>query len=261
MSLEPLTPEPEPRARQKPGMLLTRLIPNVLTLFSLCSGLSAIRFALMERWEPAVAAIVVASIFDVLDGRVARMLNITSKFGAELDSLSDLISFGVAPAMTLYLWGMHDGDEIGWLAVLAYVICAALRLARFNTMLENTNLPAWRKSYFVGVASPGAAGLALLPMLWSFTLETSFFKIPSLIALWLMLVGGLMVSQLPTFALKGHRVPRSWIIPIMVALTLMAAQLVTNPWRTLGLVGVIYIISLPISWVKFRQRMREEGNP
>ncbi|MGB4101718.1 MAG: CDP-diacylglycerol--serine O-phosphatidyltransferase [Alphaproteobacteria bacterium] len=247
-----------PSERPKPGMLLTRLIPNVLTLFSLCSGLSAIRFALMERWESAVAAIIVASIFDMLDGRVARMLNLTSRFGAELDSLSDMISFGVAPAITLYLWAMHGGDEIGWLAVLAYVICAALRLARFNTMLEDTNLPSWRKGYFVGLASPAAAGLAMLPMYWSFAFDVDYFKIPELIALWLMLLGGLMVSRLPTFAIKGHRVPRTWVVPILVALTLMAAQLVTNPWRTFGLIGIIYSISLPISWYKFRQRSRLE---
>ncbi len=245
--------------RQKPGMLLTRLIPNVLTLFSLCSGLSAIRFALLERWEAAVAAIIIAAIFDMLDGRVARMLNITSKFGAELDSLSDMISFGVAPAITLYLWGMHEGDEVGWLAVLAYVICAALRLARFNTMLENADLPVWRKGYFVGLASPAAAGLALLPMYWSFAVGADAFKIPELIAIWLMLLGALMVSQLPTFAIKGHRVPRSWIVPILVAMTLMAAQLVTSPWRTFGLLGIIYFISLPVSWHQFRQRARLEG--
>lgn len=254
-----LSSESQPSPRPKPGMLLTRLIPNVLTLFSLCSGLSAIRFALMERWEAAVAAIIVAAIFDMLDGRVARMLNITSKFGAELDSLSDMISFGVAPAMTLYLWGMHDGDEVGWLAVLAYVICAALRLARFNTMLDVPNQPAWRKGYFVGLASPGAAGLALLPMFWSFALGTDAFKVSALIALWLMLHGGLMVSQLPTFALKSHRVPRSWIVPIMVALTLIAAQLVTNPWRTIGWIVLLYFISLPVSWYNFRQRARLEG--
>jgi CDP-diacylglycerol--serine O-phosphatidyltransferase len=245
--------------RPKPGMLLTRLIPNVLTLFSLCSGLSAMRFALMERWEAAVAFIVVAAIFDVLDGRVARMLNITSKFGAELDSLSDMISFGVAPAMTLYLWALRGGDEVGWLAVLAYVICAALRLARFNTMMEDKNLPAWRKGYFVGVASPGAAGLALLPMFWSFTFDTEVLRIPAMIAIWLMITGALMVSRVPAFALKGHRVPRSWIVPILVTLTLMAAQMVTNPWRTLGTLALIYCLSLPISWYKFRQRSRLES--
>ncbi|MEJ0062109.1 MAG: CDP-diacylglycerol--serine O-phosphatidyltransferase [Alphaproteobacteria bacterium] len=246
------------QSKHRPGMLLTRLLPNVLTLLSLCSGLSAIRFALREQWEAAVIAIIIAAIFDLLDGRVARMLNITSKFGAELDSLSDLVSFGLAPAITLYQWVLDEGEGLGWLAVLAFVLCAALRLARFNTMLDNPNVPSWQKNYFTGVPVPAAAGLAIMPMVWSFALESDLPRIPQVIAVWLMLLGGLMVSRLPTFSLKGRRVPQSWIVPILIAFGLLAAQLVTNPWRTLGLLNLLYIITLPLSWWQFRQHAKRE---
>lgn len=242
----------------KPGMLLTRLIPNILTLFSLCSGLSAIRYALQDRWEMAVIAVIFAGIFDLLDGRVARMLHITSKFGAELDSLSDLISFGLAPALTIYRWVLVDGEELGWLAVLAYVVCTALRLARFNTMLDNPNIPTWQKSYFTGIPTPGAAGMALLPIVWSIALGGDWLRNPPLIALWLIFMGAMMVSRWPTFALKGHRIARKWIVPIMVTLGLLAAQLVTNPWRTVGCVGIFYLATLPVSFVSFRRRLRKD---
>lgn len=233
---------------------ITRLIPNMLTLMALCSGLSAIRFALYDRWEHAVAAICVAALFDVLDGRVARLLRMTSKFGAELDSLSDMICFGLAPAFILYRWSLQSVDQLGWLAVLAYVVCAALRLARFNTMLEDTSKPAWHKNYFTGVPSPGAAGLALLPMIWCFALETSTFNEPITLSFWLMLLGGLMVSRLPVFALKGVRVKKSWILSIFVITALIIAQLVTNPWRTFSIVGVIYMLAMPYSWFLFHRR-------
>jgi CDP-diacylglycerol--serine O-phosphatidyltransferase len=143
---------------------LTRLLPNMLTLFSLCSGLTAMRFALQDRWEGALLGIVIAGIFDMLDGRVARMLNIASKFGAELDSLSDAISFGVAPGFVMYLWVMKENPALGWIAVLSYAVCTALRLARFNTMLEDHSVPTWAKSYFTGIPAPGGAGLAILPL-------------------------------------------------------------------------------------------------
>ena len=145
-------------ARRAKDLPLTRLLPNVLTLFSLCSGLTAVRFALLERWQEAALAIVIAAVFDMLDGRVARMLNIASKFGAELDSLSDAISFGVAPGFVMYQWALKDDLRLGWVAVLVYAVCTALRLARFNTMLEDHSLPAWTKGYFTGVpALPGGA--------------------------------------------------------------------------------------------------------
>src|ERR1043165_3042887 len=140
---------------------INRLIPNMLTLFALCAGLSSIRFAMDARWEHAVLAILFAAIFDALDGRIARLLDSTSKFGAELDSLSDFISFGVAPAMILYLWALDQSGRIGWGLFLVFSACTALRLARFNTKLDNTDLPAWTSRFFTGVPAPAGAALAL----------------------------------------------------------------------------------------------------
>ncbi len=240
---------------------LARLLPNMLTLTALCAGLSAIRFALHGKWELAVAAIFVAALFDILDGRVARMLRMTSKFGAELDSLSDLISFGLAPAFVLYRWVLVEAEQLGWLAVLAFVVCAALRLARFNTMLEDTSLPAWRKNFFVGVPTPGAALLALLPMIWSFSLETDLIREPVTISFWMMILAGMMVSRLPVFSLKGQRVARALIVPIFVVMGLILAQLVTNPWRTVGWVGVLYLLVMPYGWYRFYQLSRSQEQP
>src|ERR1700691_350125 len=150
--------------RPREDMPLTRLLPNMLTLLSLSSGLTAMRFALEAQWHNAVLAILAAAIFDVLDGRVARMLNIASKFGAELDSLSDAVSFGVAPGFIIYEWALKDDLRLGWIAVLVYAVCTALRLARFNTMLEDQSAPPWAKRYFTGVPAPGGAGVAILPL-------------------------------------------------------------------------------------------------
>ena len=238
---------------------LTRLLPNMLTMMSLCSGLTAIRFALHEKWEAAVIAIVIAGVFDVLDGRVARMLNITSKFGAELDSLSDCISFGVAPGLVLYEWTLKGSPNFGWIAVLVFAVCAALRLARFNTMLEDTHAPAWAKSYFTGVPAPGGAGLALVPLFAYLEFGDAVMLPPVVVAFWLMAVGALMVSRLPTLALKGWRITPIWVVPIYVGVAWLMAELVTNTWITLFGIGVAYIAALPFGWFSYRARMKKEG--
>lgn len=238
---------------------ITRLLPNMLTLMSLMSGLSGIHFALLEKWQEAVLTFVAAAIFDILDGRVARLLNITSKFGAELDSLSDNISFGVAPALILYVWVLKDiPGSIGWIAVLIYSVCCALRLARFNTMLEDDAAPAWAKGYFTGTPAPGGAGLALWPLAVFLEFGDDLKIPPHALALWLVLVGGLMVSRLPTIALKGWRITPAWVTPIFVAVALLIAGLVTNPWLTLSIAGVVYISSLPIGWYSYRRKLKSE---
>lgn len=246
-------------ARAVRDMPLARLIPNALTMMALCSGLTAIRFALQEKWEAAVLAVVIAGIFDVLDGRVARMLNITSRFGAELDSLADLISFGVAPALILYTWALKTGaGGLGWVAVLAFVVCTAMRLARFNTMLDE-NIPAWAKSYFTGVPSPGGAALALLPLVAVLEFGDDV-QLPSrYLAVWTIVAGGLMVSRLPTLSMKGRRVAPLWVAPIMLALCLIVAALITNPWLTLSVMGALYLGSLPVGLWLYRRRARLEG--
>jgi CDP-diacylglycerol--serine O-phosphatidyltransferase len=248
--------KPAPRRIVK-DLPVTRLLPNMLTLLSLCSGMTGIRYALHEKWDNAVLAIMIAAVFDVLDGRVARMLNIASKFGAELDSLSDAISFGVAPGFIMYEWTLKDVGGIGWIAVLVFAVCGALRLARFNTMLEDHDLPVWTKSYFTGVPIPAGASLCLLPL--AFVLQFgNGAQLPSAFyAFWLMLVGGLMVSRLPTFALKGWRIAPIWVAPILVIAVAIVAGLITDTWLTLSGLGTLYVIGLPLGWLSYHARAKK----
>lgn len=243
---------PHPRLK---GLSINHLLPNVLTVLALCSGLTAIRFAMHERWEPAVIAIVIAAILDALDGRIARLLNGQSKFGAELDSLSDVISFGVAPAFIMYLWALNGAGSLGWIAAMAYAVCAALRLARFNSRLD-VELPPWAFNYFTGVPAPAGAGLAVLPMVVGFEAGPDLAGHPAIVVPWTLLVGGLMVSTLPTFSFKGMRVPTHYVVPALVGVGLLAAALVSQPWWTLAFVGLAYLVTLPFSVAQFAKLQR-----
>jgi len=247
-------------SRTRKDLPLTRLLPNMLTLLSLCSGLTAMRFALHDQWREAVIGIVVAGVFDMLDGRVARLLNIASKFGAELDSLSDAISFGVAPGFIMYQWALKYDTNLGWVAVLGYAVCTALRLARFNTMLDDQSAPAWAKRYFTGVPAPGGAGLALLPLMYFLEFGESVQPPTPVMSIWLIIVGGLMVSRLPTLSLKGLRVKPVWVAPIFALTVLATAGLINNTWLTLSVVGTLYIISIPLGWYTYRKREQKDAN-
>lgn len=231
------------------------LVPNILTVLALCAGMTAVRFALQERWELAVAAIVLAGVFDGLDGRMARLLKGASKFGAELDSLSDFCAFGVAPALFVYNWAAHGLGGIGWIAALIYATCCALRLARFNTMADDdARRPAWANDYFVGLAAPAGAGFVLLPAILSFLFESDvIFRHPALSAAALVGAGLLMVSRVPTYSLKKIRVKREHWLPMMVAVVLVAGLLVSYPWFTLACVGVAYLVSIPFSLLSQRR--------
>lgn len=238
------------------GQSLNRLLPNILTILALCAGLSAIRFAIQGRWEAAVIAILIAAVFDGMDGWVARLLKAQSNFGAQLDSLSDFISFGVAPATVLYLWVMKDADRFGWIAVLAFSVCSALRLARFNTQLDKPNLPPWAYNYFTGVPMPAAAGLAVMPMTVSF-LADDLVRSPIPVALWVIVVAILMVSRLQTFSLKGVRIPNRYIVLVLVGVGLVGASLVSQTWLTLTVLGGAYLASIPFSVRRFRMLERK----
>ncbi len=238
---------------------LTRLLPNTLTLFALCSGLTGIRFALQGQWEYAIIAILTASVFDVLDGRVARMLSMSSKFGAELDSLSDAIAFGVAPGFIMYEWMLKDAGSLGWIAVLVFAACCALRLARFNTMLDDHDIPAWAKRYFTGVPAPAGACLGLLPMAFFLEFGSTAQIIPAAYAVWMLLVGGLMVSRLPTFALKGWRIERLWVAPLFASVVALVAGLITKTWLTYSGAGLLYVLAIPVSWYSYRSRAKLES--
>lgn len=248
------------RAGGGKGGAMNRLIPNAITVAALCAGLSGIRFAMDGRWEWAVTAIVVAAILDGLDGRMARLLNGTSKFGAELDSLSDFVAFGVAPALIVYMWVLNAWGAAGWIICLAYAVCMALRLARFNTMLADPNPPKWQGHFFVGVPAPAGAGLALLPLMLHFQAGTGWFDRPAIGAATMALVAFLMVSRIPTFSGKKLHLPRGWMVPGLVAAGLIFAGLLNAPWATLVILGIVYLAAIPVA-VVVQRRMRAAEPP
>ena len=240
------------RRRRLKGLPFNRMIPNILTLLALCAGMTAMRFAIEERWEHAVLALVAAAVLDTLDGRVARILKGTSKFGAELDSLSDFVNFGVAPAMLLYMWTMRDAGRFGWILALLFSVCCVLRLARFNTNLDEPDTPPWAYNYFTGVPAPAGAGLVLLPLVLSFQFGEVVFRNPWVVGLFMVVVSGLLVSRIPTYALKKFKVPHPWVLPTMMFVGLFAASIVSAPWLTLSIVLIVYVASIPFSVRAFR---------
>ncbi|HTY65439.1 MAG TPA: phosphatidylcholine/phosphatidylserine synthase [Alphaproteobacteria bacterium] len=232
--------------RFKPPMI-NRLIPNALTIAALCAGLTSIRFGMLQRWDLAIFAIVVAGIFDGLDGRAARLLGGTSKFGAELDSLSDFVSFGAAPAVVVYMATLYQIGGVGWTVALIFATCCALRLARFNTMLGDPNPPPWAGSYFVGVPAPAGAGLAILPLMATIEFGHGFFDRPAVNAVVLVGVAALEISRIPTFSLKKLHIRPSMALPLFMLVVVIAAGLASEPFLTFICVGAAYIASIPLS--------------
>ena len=237
---------------------INSLAPNMLTVLALCAGLTSIRFSLNESWQLAVTAILVAAVLDGLDGRLARLLKGTSKFGAELDSLSDFVCFGVAPSILIYLWTLNDLGGVGWILVLAFIVCCALRLARFNTALDSDNQPTWAANFFMGVPAPAAGGLVILPVVLSFQVAESFFHYPVVNGLVVAAVAFLMVSKVPTYSFKRVRVRREFILPVLIVVGLLAAVLWSYPWLTLTSFGVLYAASILVSVRAYRRYAGEE---
>jgi CDP-diacylglycerol---serine O-phosphatidyltransferase len=230
-----------------------RLIPNILTLLALCAGLTSVRLGLMQRWDLAVAAIAVAAVLDALDGRIARLLDSSSKFGAELDSLADVISFGVAPGLLLYLWTMHSAGGLGWALCLLFAVCCSLRLARFNTKLDNTDLPAWTGRFFSGTPAPAAAGLVLTPMMASFEFGSGFFDRPLVVGLVMAGVAALMVSRVPTYSFKRLKVPPRSVLPVMIAIGLLIVFVISTPWMAFLGLSLCYLATIPLSVLSYRR--------
>ncbi|MEX1147056.1 MAG: CDP-diacylglycerol--serine O-phosphatidyltransferase, partial [Sphingomonadales bacterium] len=234
------------------------LAPNILTVLALCAGMTAINFALSEKWAMAVGAVFVAGLFDMLDGRIARLVKGTSKFGAELDSLSDMVSFGVAPAVLMFLWTLNTLGGIGWILVLAYTVCCGLRLARFNVMNAEGVTPS--VDYFIGVPAPVAAGIAVWPIVLSLQFETAFFREPLIAGLVVAGIAFLMVSQLPTFSFKRLRVRGEHVLLTLLVVGLLAALLSVYTWGTLSVLILLYLLSIPLSVRRVRARLaKQEG--
>lgn len=230
---------------------LTRLIPNAITVTALCAGLSSIRFALVGRWELAVSLILIAAILDAMDGRVARFLRADSPFGAELDSLSDFISFGVAPAVVLYLYSLHFWQGIGWAVTLFFSTCMALRLARFNTHMMQDQ-PEWTKRFSVGVPAPAGALLGLMPLMITFACEEDSSHIPLFFAFSLCSSGLLMVSRIPTYVLKNIRIPYTFVRLLLMMVAIFMAAFFTAPWWTISFIAIAYLFSIPVSGFSYK---------
>lgn len=252
---------PVPRPRRLRSLPVSRLFPNMVTIAGLCCGASAIRFALMDRWEMAATFTVIAAAIDGMDGMIARLLKATSRFGAQLDSLADVINFGLAPALIMYLWLLDTLPRFGWSAALLYTVCCALRLARFNTALLDSEdeTPArrqLRKRFFQGVPSPAGAMLAIFPLILSFHDIMLFAPGNMLAALYLACVAVLMASRTPTFTLKHLHIHPRLILPVMVAAAAALALLIMETWWMLSFLTVLYLGSIPFSVWRYREAVR-----
>jgi CDP-diacylglycerol--serine O-phosphatidyltransferase len=261
MVFPPFDPAPPPFRRRFKAIPVRTLLPNLITLLALCAGLTAIRLAVEDKLDLALAAIVFAALLDGIDGRIARMLKGTSRFGAELDSLADFVNFGVAPALILYFWGLHELKSAGWIVALVFAICAGLRLARFNVMIDDPNKPLWAGNFFTGIPAPAGAITVLLPI------YLGFLGVPvSLITIWLtffytLAIAFLMVSRLPVFSGKrvGKRVPPEMVLPVFVMVVLFFAMLVSYPWQVLTVGTLAYLACLPLGLLSYREHQRKDA--
>lgn len=274
--MDPIIPELEKDIRRRRRRRLFRhskipvrvLFPNFVTLFGLCAGLTSIRMSIEQRWEIALAAIVLAAMLDGLDGRVARLLKASSRFGAELDSLADFVNFGVAPAVLIFTWGFDRPDAIlksvGWICVLVFALASALRLARFNVALDDDK-PKWQSNYFLGIPTPAAAIIVLLPFyydqVFGLTLQDNPAAVHAVL-IYTVIVAMLMVSAIPTYSgkLLGERIGSEWVLPIFIGAVGLVACLVTYPYGTLAILSIAYLSLIPMSWLRFRKRQHSDKN-
>ncbi|MBX9619872.1 MAG: CDP-diacylglycerol--serine O-phosphatidyltransferase [Hyphomicrobiales bacterium] len=250
-------PQKPPLPRRFVKIPVRVLAPNLVTLLALCSGLTAIRLSIEGKVELALIAVIFAAILDGIDGRLARLLKGTSKFGAELDSLTDFVNFGVAPALILYSWLLVDIRNAGWIAALVFAIAAALRLARFNVQLDDPTRPAWAAGYFTGIPAPAGAITVLLP---AYLVELGLPKSslpPLLVALYVLFIAWLMVSQLPTYSGKGSKlaVGREWVMLVLLGVALFIGLLVAYTWEVMALSTIIYLAMIPLS-IRSHRRLK-----
>lgn len=260
------------RGRLPGGLTLRAMVPNAITTAALCSGLTGIRFAVTaaagtdpalvaEDWRKSVAAVIIAGLLDGLDGRIARLLKAQSRFGAELDSLADNVSFGVAPALILFLWSLQDVPRLGWFAALAVAIACALRLARFNARIDMEEQPHKSAGFLTGVPAPVGAGLAFLPLyLWIAT-DNPVFREPLLVGPWLVLIAFLMISNVATLSWASIRPRRNVRLELMALTGLVIAALLTEPWLTLSAICVVYLLLIPVGMFRYAKVRRQRATP
>ena len=234
------------------------ILPNTLTIIGVCIGLSSIKFALDQNYGLSIIALLISGILDTLDGRIARLIKGTSKVGKELDSLTDVVSFGVAPAFIMYFWTLNELGKLGWLIVLVYVVCCALRLARFNIMTYDDGL-LWKQNFFEGVPSPGAAGLVMLPLVL-YKLEIYNFDQyrPLVVSTTFIITSILMISKVPTYSFKRIAIPRSTTIFLLFGIGLYFGLVFVYTFEVLFITGIIYLCTIPISYLHFRKIKNKE---
>lgn len=241
------------RHRRVPVRLM---VPNFFTLLGLCAGLTSIRMGIEGRYDLALAAIVFAACLDGIDGRIARLLKASSRFGAELDSLADFVNFGVAPAFLIFNWGLGDLKSAGWICVMMFALASALRLARFNAAIDDDK-PRWQSNYFIGMPTPAAAIAVLLPV-YLHHLGLTILKEPwalKVVLVYTLFIAFMMVSTIPTYSgkLLGERIGREWVLPLFVVAIGGVAMLVTYPYETLAVISIVYLAMIPLSWKKFQE--------
>lgn len=252
------TQEPVKNTTMQP---ISKMLPNIITMIALICGITSLQKSIAGDYEGAVLILLAAALFDILDGALARALKAQSEFGAQLDSLSDFLAFGVAPAVILYEWTLDDAGKLGWIGAVVFTVAAALRLARFNVLAKQAqDIPVWKKKYFVGVPAPAGAALCLLPIYVWFLSPSSFealsFATP-LVAVWAMFVGALMVSRIPTFSIKYMKLPTRMAVPLMAFLALLVAALIHAPWITLFLLSSTYLVMIPIGLRHYRKQEKK----
>lgn len=241
------------------GLTLRAMVPNAITAAALCAGLTGIRFGITHDFEKAVQAIILAGILDGIDGRVARMLKAQSRFGAELDSLADNVSFGVAPALLLFLWSLQDLPRVGWFAALAYAIACALRLARYNARIDMPDEPRKTAGFLTGVPAPAGAGLVFLPMYLFFVTDDPLFRDPRLVSVWLAAMGFLMISNVATLSWGKLRPRRSLRLEVILFFGMVTAGLLAEPWWTLIAISAVYLTLLPIGMIAYLRVRRQRA--
>lgn len=243
------------------GIPFRALAPNAITALALCFGLTGVRFAIGGEWDKALGSIIVAGILDGLDGRVARLLRANSRFGAELDSLSDNIAFGTAPALIVYLWSLQAAPQFGWIAALSLAVTCALRLARFNAQIDAGPQPHKEAGFNTGVPAPAGAGLVFIPIyLWLIT-DNELFRSWYLVMPWTLFIAGLMISSVPTYSWTSIRIRREWRLFSLAGIALLGAALVTVPWLTLLAVSLVYLAVVPLSIASYARVKRRRAIP
>lgn len=250
--------ERRPRRKLAAGLSMRAIVPNAITAAALCSGLTGIRFAIAGDYPKAVQAVILAGVLDGIDGRAARLLKAQTRFGAELDSLADSISFGVAPALIVYLWTLHQLPSLGWIASLAFAICCVLRLARFNSRLDMLDQPLKQAGFLTGVPAPLGAGLAFLPVYLWITTGNPAFADPRAVSLWMVLNAFLMISSVPTLGWSRMRPPSHLRLGLLVLVGVTMAALLIEPWMTLAAITLVYLLLIPVGIASYR-KLRRRG--